>query len=268
MDLLSRVPHAQYDDKTQKYLLPTTIASAKIEPMDVAIDVARIGGLVGEPSRARMLAALMGGRALTATELALAANVAPSTASSHLEKLTRGGLVAIARQGRHRYFRIASRDVAEMLEGLMALSPRRMGTPAVPRPADCCLRRARVCYDHLAGEAGVRLLHQLARHRWVDIAPDAIHVTASGESWFNRLGVDLDALRASRRPLCRACLDWSERQHHLAGALGAALLDRLFELRMARREPEGRAIRLSPRGAAFVEDPARVDLKARRSSLQ
>jgi DNA-binding transcriptional ArsR family regulator len=249
--------------------LPSTLASAKIEAMDVAIDVARIGGLVGEPSRARMLAALMGGRALTATELALAANVAASTASSHLEKLTKGGLVAIARQGRHRYFRIASRDVAEMLEGLMALSPRRMGKPVVHRPsADSCLRRARVCYDHLAGEAGVRLLHQLARHRWVDVAPDAIHITATGEAWFGRLGVDLDALRASRRPLCRACLDWSERQHHLAGALGAALLERLFELRMARREPEGRAIRLSPRGAAFVEDPARVDLRVRRSSLQ
>jgi DNA-binding transcriptional ArsR family regulator len=225
--------------------------------VDAAENVARVASLLGDPSRARMLAALMGGRALTATELALAADVAPSTASSHLEKLTSGGLVATARQGRHRYFRISSAEVARALEGLMALAPE--ARRAAPAPAvDAALRHARVCYDHLAGEAGVRLLDRMTRHRWVETVSGAIALTAGGDRWARGAGIDVDALRARRRPLCRPCLDWSERQHHLAGALGAAILERLFELRLARREPEGRAVHLTPRGLAFVDDPSRL----------
>jgi DNA-binding transcriptional ArsR family regulator len=197
-----------------------------------------------------MLTALMDGRALTATELALEGAVAPSTASSHLEKLTSAGLVTVARQGRHRYFRIAGPQVATALEGLMALAPR--GRPRVG-PRDEGLRRARVCYDHLAGEAAVRLLTELHERRRVSVSGDAISLTAAGEEWFSRLGIDLEALRARRRPLCRGCLDWSERRFHLAGALGAALLERLFALRLARREVGSRALLLSPRGAALLE---------------
>jgi DNA-binding transcriptional ArsR family regulator len=216
-------------------------------------DVASIGALVGERARGRMLTALMEGRALTATELALEAGVVPSTASSHLEKLTRAGLVTIARQGRHRYFRLAGDEVAAALEGLMAIAGRHGARRERAIIRDDGLRRARVCYDHLAGEAGVRLFAQLRARRWVRASGNAVSLGPDGEKWCRRLGVDVDALRAGRRPLCRPCLDWSERQFHLAGSLGAALLDRLFALRLARRQAGTRALALSPRGAAFLE---------------
>jgi DNA-binding transcriptional ArsR family regulator len=215
-------------------------------------DFSGIGALVGEPARARMLTALLEGRALTATELALDGGVAPSTASSHLDKLARAGLVAVARQGRHRYFRIAGPEVAAALEGLMAIAPRAPRPPA-SGPRDEGLRQARVCYDHLAGEAGVRLLAELRRRGWLRQAGEGLSVTRSGAEWCGRLGIDLDALRAQRRPLCRQCLDWSERSFHLAGALGAAILDRLLALRLAKREPGSRALLFSPRGRAFLE---------------
>jgi Helix-turn-helix domain len=200
-----------------------------------------------------MLAALMEGRALTATELALEGGVAPSTASSHLGKLTRAGLVTIARQGRHRYFRLAGGEVAAALEGLMAIAPPTAARGLRTGPRDEGLRRARVCYDHLAGEAAVGLLARLRERRWVRTSGDAIALAPDGEQWFRRLGIDLDALRSQRRPLGRPCLDWSERRFHLAGSLGAALLDRLFALRLARRETGSRALLISPRGAAFLE---------------
>jgi DNA-binding transcriptional ArsR family regulator len=238
-------------------------------------DLAAVAALVGDRARGRMLAALMEGRALTATELALEGGVAPSTASSHLAKLAEAGLVTIARQGRHRYFRVAGAPVAAALEGLMAIAPRpgrrvvRTGPAASRSRSDRAaggtpeftsgvpedgLRRARVCYDHLAGEAAVRLLAALRARKWVRVAGEEISLTAGGEDWFRGLGVDLDALRARRRPVCRPCLDWSERQFHLAGSLGAALLDRLFALRFVKREVGSRALLVSPRGASFLEN--------------
>jgi hypothetical protein len=195
----------------------------------------------------------MEGRALTATEQALECGVAPSTASSHLEKLAAAGLVAVARQGRHRYFRLAGPEVAAALESLMAIAPRGGPSAAARRPRDLALRRARVCYDHLAGEVAVELWARLRERRWVRAAGDEIALTPAGEEGFRRLGIDLESLRARRRPLCRPCLDWSERRFHLAGALGAALLERLLARRLARREVGSRALVLSPRGAAFLD---------------
>jgi DNA-binding transcriptional ArsR family regulator len=216
-------------------------------------DLASIAALVGEPTRARMLAALMDGRAWTATELALAGGVTPSTASSHLARLTGAGLLAITRQGRHRYFRIAAPEVAAAIEGLTSLAARGRAPAPRPGPRDEGLRRARVCYDHLAGEAAVRLLERMRARGLVAGEDDALALTARGEGWCARIGIDLRSLRATRRRLCRACLDWSERRTHLAGALGAALLDRMLALRYARRAREGRVVILSPRGEAFVE---------------
>ena len=226
-------------------------------------DLASGAALVGDPSRGRMLTALMDGRALTATELALEAGVTQSTASSHLARLTAGGLVSIAKQGRHRYFRIAGREVAGALEALSALEAlmssggRRTPGRIRPGPRDEDLRHARVCYDHLAGEAGVHLLERLRQRNLIGGSDEVVALTRTGETWCGRVGIGLDALRAKRRPLCRACLDWSERRMHLAGALGAALLDRLFVLRYARRERGRRAVTLSPSGERFIE---RLDL--------
>jgi DNA-binding transcriptional ArsR family regulator len=218
-------------------------------------DIASIAALVGDPTRAIMLTVLMDGRAHTATELALEAGVTPSTASSHLSRLTGGGLLSIARQGRHRYFRIPAPEVAAAIEGLLNIAPR-SAAPAPRRgPGDERLRRARVCYDHLAGEAAVRLLERLRAAALIDGEDDGMRLTAAGEAWCGRVGIDLAAMRARRRGICRACLDWSERRTHLAGALGSALLERMLALRLARREPGSRAVVLAPRGESFIERP-------------
>ena len=219
--------------------------------MDERPDITAIAAAIGEPARGKMLNALMDGRALTATELALEAGVTPSTASSHLAQLRRAGLVAVAAQGRHRYYRIATRAVALLLERLMGIAA--ATTRARTGPRDESLRRARVCYDHLAGEQGVRLLERMQARRLIGSHGTSLALTDGGEAWLGALGVDVPALRLLRRPLVRACLDWSERRDHLAGAVGAAILDRLFALRFARRATVGRALSLSARGEAFLE---------------
>lgn len=216
-------------------------------------DIASVAALLGDPSRSSMLAALMDGRALTATELALEGDILPSTASSHLGKLVSGGLVTMARQGRHRYFRIAGPEVASAIESLTVLSARvgRSGLRTGPR--DDGVRNARVCYDHLAGERAVQLLARLRSRAFVagpDLSPE---LTARGGKWVTAVGIDLESLERRRRPLCLACLDWSERRTHLAGAVGAALLDRLFALRLVRRNRGTRALLFSPRGEFFLE---------------
>jgi DNA-binding transcriptional ArsR family regulator len=204
-------------------------------------DFAPLAALLGEPARARIAATLMDGRAFTATELALEAGVAPSTASEHLARLEAAGLLARAVQGRHRYFRLASHEVAAVIEALM-------GLPAPPSkvvgPRDPVLRAARVCYDHLAGERGVALLEGLRGCGHLD----GSRLTASGEQFCEALGLDLAQLRARGRPLVRTCLDWSERRDHLAGALGAALLERLLALRHLQRGA-GRSVSVTPAGA-------------------
>lgn len=208
----------------------------------------QLASLIGEPARARMLEALMGGIALTATELALAADVASSTASSHLEKLRHAGVLIGERQGRHRYFRLADAEIAEVLESLSSVADRRSVVRPRTGSGDPALREARVCYDHLAGERGVWLLDRL-RGRGLVQGRDTPHVSAMGIEFFVRFGIDVTALSGGRRPLCRLCLDWSERKHHLAGALGAALLDRFLELRWARRIRGSRALAFSEHGA-------------------
>ena len=198
-----------------------------------------------------MLTALLDGRARTATELALDGGVTASTASIHLARMTDAGLVAVARQGRHRYVRLATPEVAAALESLMNIAPARPDRRLGPRDAD--LRRARVCYDHLAGELGVRLLDRLRVRRFVTGSEAVLELTRAGETWCANVGIDLGELRSRRRPLVRACLDWSERRVHLGGALGAALLTRLLTLRYARRADGGRVLRLTPRGEAFID---------------
>jgi DNA-binding transcriptional ArsR family regulator len=220
--------------------------------MSAAPDITSIAVLLADSSRSRMLMALMDGRALTATELACEAGVAPSTASSHLARLTDMGLIAIAKQGRHRYFRIASTDVAEMLETLSNLAADRGRHRVRTGPVDEDLRRARVCYDHLAGETAVALLAALRRKRLLREIDDTLALTRAGEAWLADLGIDVGALRKARRPLCRPCLDWSERRAHLAGAVGAALFERLVVLRYVRRETGTRAVTFTPKGEAFL----------------
>ena len=214
-------------------------------------NIAGVAALVGDPARANILSALMDGRALTASELAREAGVTPQTASSHLAKLEAGGLLAPIKQGRHRYYRLSGADVADVLERLMGLAARTGHMRTRTGPKDSAMRTARVCYDHLAGDRAVWMLGVLQRRRFVREAGNELVVTKAGESFFDAsLGIDVTALRGGRRPLCRSCLDWSERRTHLAGALGAAILDQLFDRRIVEREAGGRTIKFKRNGEA------------------
>lgn len=210
--------------------------------------IAPVAALAGDPARANMLAALMGGTALTASELAAEAGVTAQTASSHLARLVDGGLISALRQGRHRYFRLAGNDVAEMLEKMMGVAARAGHLRSRPGPSDPALRKARVCYDHLAGEMGVRLFDGLVRVKALAKRDGTLRLTQKGERWMHAFGIDLAILEEARRPLCRSCLDWSQRRSHLAGAAGAAVLARLYELKWARRDRHSRAVIFSPEG--------------------
>src|SRR5579871_4383853 len=206
--------------------------------MKAGPDIAMVASLVGDPARANILTALMTGRALTASELAHQAGVTPQTASSHLSKLEAGGLIAQEKQGRHRYYRLADPDVASVLEGLEGLAARAGHMRVRTGPKDPALRHARVCYDHLAGDLGVQMLDSMKQQKLLRQRKQDIELTSEGERFLtDTLQISTDALSHPRRPLCRACLDWSERRHHLAGTLGAALLNRFTELKWAMRDP-------------------------------
>jgi DNA-binding transcriptional ArsR family regulator len=217
--------------------------------MKTGPDIALIGSLVGDPARANMLTALMDGRALTASELAQEAGITPQTASSHLAKLEAGGLLCPEKQGRHRYFRLNGEEVATALEALMGLAAHAGHHRVRTGPKDSALREARVCYDHLAGDRGVQMFDHLARRGMITFDDAELSLTAKGQRFSEEFGVDLATIRTTRRPLCKACLDWSVRRNHLAGSLGAALLNRFYDLKWARREKDSRVVNFSPRGA-------------------
>lgn len=215
--------------------------------------IASLAALVGEPARACMLLALMDGRALTATELATCARVTSQTASSHLSQMVSAGLLAMERQGRHRYHRLADAAIARMIEGLMAVAADK--APALPRaprtgPRDLALRQARSCYDHLAGRVAVAITDSMLARGEIEFGPDGGILTPEGAARLQEAGIlsaeDLHA--AGRRVLCRPCLDWSERRPHLGGQVGAALFTRLLDQDWVRRTAGSRAVTFTPPG--------------------
>ncbi|MCW5772565.1 MAG: helix-turn-helix transcriptional regulator [Rhodospirillaceae bacterium] len=219
--------------------------------MHSGLETAQVAALVGEPARANMLMALSDGRALTATELAFLARITPQTASGHLAKLVDGRLLIVAQQGRHRYFRLASPLVSRMLESINAMAAIE-GPPRHRRagPADLALRRARYCYDHLAGWLGVTLADALIARGDIEFGEDGGVVTAAGERRMAGFGLDLAALGKTRRAFCRPCIDWSERRPHIAGAVGAALAARCFDLGWLARIRDTRALAITAEGRA------------------
>jgi DNA-binding transcriptional ArsR family regulator len=217
-------------------------------------NIVGIAALIGDHARAEVLTALMTGEALTATELAQVASVTKQTISAHLAKLVDAGLVSAKSQGRHRYFRLADRDVASLLESLMGVAYRTGALRARTSPREPALRRARVCYDHLAGDLGVLVFDSLEQRRFLRTDRDEVTLTDRGHRFCREIGVDVVALAHLRRPLCRACLDWSVRRHHLGGALGAALLTRFAELGWARRAKNSRVMNFSVTGERALRD--------------
>lgn len=205
--------------------------------------IARIAALIGERARASMLSALMADRALTATELAALAGITKQTASAHLGQLVEAQLLAVESQGRHRYYRLADPDVAGLLESLMGVAFRAGAVRLRSSPREPAMRKARVCYDHLAGELAVQAYDSALMQGWLMKHEGTLHPSELGWAAFARIGVNATLADVpSRRPMCRACLDWSERRHHLAGTLGAALLSRLLGLGWARRAADSRVV--------------------------
>jgi DNA-binding transcriptional ArsR family regulator len=230
-------------------------------------DIAVVAGLIGHPTRSRVLLALGDGRALAASVLAQEAGVSASTISGHLGKLLDAGLLAVESHGRHRYYRLAGPRVARLLENLAELSPASPVTSLRQGTRANALRTGRYCYDHLAGRLGVRIMRSLLdrgaltggdgrfdRGRAVTDRLSATgrdldyRLTPCGEAWVRAFGIDLDALRARRRPLIRYCTDWTEQQHHLAGALGATLAAEMLERGWIERARNGRAVQLTEAG--------------------
>ena len=216
-------------------------------------DIAHIAALIGDPARANMLTALMSGKALTVSELAEEAGVTIQTASSHLSKLADGGLLRPRKQGRHKYFSIASDDVASVLEGLMGLAAESGHLRTRTGPKNIQLRKARVCYNHLAGDMVTRLFDSLISEEYLTIKDDDLSLTKSGQEFVAAFGIDLEVLQLKKTPLCRECLDWSERRSHLAGSLGRAFLARFEELAWAKRDQKTRVVVFSHSGEAQFE---------------
>jgi DNA-binding transcriptional ArsR family regulator len=226
------------------------------------MSLARIAGLLADQTRAAFCMAMLDGRAWTVGELARQAGVAPSTASEHLTSLIAGGLMAEERQGRHRYVRLANPTVASLIEDLASYAP---STPSQPIPKNLrasvrlsAEARARTCYDHLAGHLGVAITDAIL-DRGLIADGMGLSVTDAGEAWLGDLGIDLRSLRGSR-PMVRGCLDWTERRTHLAGAVGAALCGRAFDLRWVERIGSGRALKVTTRGRRALHELLGIDM--------
>jgi len=215
----------------------------------IAPQLAEVAQLVGDPGRANILSSLMDGRALTASELASVAGVTAQTASSHLAKLVKRELLSVEKQGPRRLYRLATPLVAQMLEGMMTVAA--TGPPRFRPPSriDSDMRRARTCYDHLAGELGVALTDAMIERRYVVLDADAGELTTEGSDFLANLGIGPTLSAASRRAFCRPCLDWSERRLHLAGRVGAALAYLSFERDWIRRRQVGRSVEITESGS-------------------
>ncbi|WP_028021954.1 ArsR/SmtB family transcription factor [Enterovibrio calviensis] len=208
--------------------------------------ITHIASLIADDARSKMLIALLGGKALTATELALEADITSQTASSHLAKLVMGELLVVRKQGRHKYFQLANYQVAELLEQLMNIT---VPLTTVPTgPSDPNLRHARVCYDHLAGEVAVRLYDDLVAQELIVDAHIEATLTDKGRQFFQSIGANISELEKQKRPMCKACLDWSERRTHLAGTLGKWLLNDAMDKGWIARIPDSRVVGFTPAG--------------------
>lgn len=223
---------------------------------------ARVAALLGDPARAAMLHGLMDGRALTATELAHIAGVTQQTTSGHLAQLSAAGLLAVEKQGRHRYHRLATPQVARLLETIMQVAAETSRPPArrtVTGPRDAAMRAARTCYDHVAGRLGVAIADAMIARALVELSEDGGIVTERGTQFLDGLGIALDDASLRGRAVCRPCLDWSERRPHLAGRLGAALCDHAQEAGWVRRRADSRALDITPKGRRAFREQFGID---------
>ncbi|MDM5233956.1 ArsR/SmtB family transcription factor [Lysinibacillus pakistanensis] len=228
--------------------------------MGINPNIAEIASLLGETSRATMLASMMDGRFHTASELAYMAAIKPQTASFHLAKLVDGKLVKVEKQGRHRYFRLAGEDIAQLLESFLAMSPPPEVRSLKQSSQMKVLQDARTCYDHLAGKLGVQLTESLLNASYLELDQKQFVITTEGEKFFADFGLDLDEFKKMRRSFSHACLDWSERRYHLGGALGHGLLTHFLNLEWITRVPSIRAIKVTEKGRTGFKEVFNMDI--------
>lgn len=225
--------------------------------MDVSKNYQIIAALIGEPVRALLLWNLLDGRALTATELAIRTDASSQSMSMHLSKLVKAGLLAVEKQGRHRYYRFARPEVAYAVESIANLLPKEKGKHHMyaENGLGSDIRYCRKCYDHLAGKVGVALTDQLIKQHLLVVSDKEYALTHKGENWFSALDININDLKSSRRMFTRQCLDWSERRHHLAGALGAALLAKMIDLGWLKKGGNSRVMYVTEKGQkAFYKE--------------
>jgi len=230
-------------------------------------NIAYIATLIGDTARSKMITALMSGKALTATELAIEAEITPQTASSHLSKLVEGELLIVRKQGRHKYFQLKSIQVAELIEQMLNISATISNAKVLTGPRNEGLRKARICYDHLAGELGVKLFDALISKGWIIENATDLTLTDTGLNIFRDLGVDFDSLKKSSRPLCKSCLDWSERRSHLAGSIGKWVLNDAIKRNWAHQNLDSRAIQFNPRGLTAFSKKYYIETKFVKNGL-
>ncbi len=220
----------------------------------------QIASLIGDPVRAKILWALLDGRAYTATELAVYADTTPQNISMHLNKLVNADLLSVESQGRHRYYNYSRADVPYAIEAIASLIPGN-GLTVNKLAEDKPVRYCRSCYDHLAGKVGVLLTDGLLKQQFIYKQDNSFEVSPEGETWFNSLSIDVDLLKKQKRSFARPCLDWSERKHHLAGSLGAALLNRMITDGWVRKEKGSRTMIVTRKGEQAFFDHFKIDVK-------
>lgn len=228
-------------------------------PIVSGITLAEIASLMGDVARSNILSSLMDGRALTASELAWHSGVSAQTTSGHLAKLSEAHLISMTKQGRHRYYRLASPEVAQAIEAMMALASFGPKRHRPVGPKDEALRKARTCYDHLAGRIGIALADALTSQGYLVLSESAGALTEEGQRFLCTFGIELEDEHKNKRAICRTCLDWSERRPHLAGRLGAALCTRMFDLAWVERIKDSRALAITTAGRDGLKETFGID---------
>ncbi|MDC8100726.1 MULTISPECIES: ArsR/SmtB family transcription factor [Chryseobacterium] len=223
-------------------------------------EIGYITSLIGDPIRTTILWSLLDNKAYTATELAIHADTSPQNISMHLNKLVQADLLTVERQGRHKYYRFSKPEVAYAIEAIGNLIPNDRHKKIVSNTDNSSIKYCRTCYDHLAGKVGVLLTEALLTHKIIDFDVNTYIVTKSGTRFFAELEVNIEDLKKQRRAFARPCLDWSERKHHLAGSLGAALLDKMLSLDYVRRTKNSRAILLTSKGKQYLYERFKISV--------
>ena len=223
-------------------------------------EFSRVATLIGDRARSAMLWNLMDGRAYTATELSLCADISAQSASNHLSKLVNANILAVERQGRHRYYRFANSEAAQVIESMTSLMAFNKDIKKIGRPGIEGITYARTCYDHLAGKAGVEITGSLIKNGIIKTSGKNYEVSRKGNDWFGSIGIDIEEVKLHKRSFAHQCLDWSERKHHLAGALGASLLRIMLKKDWIRKRNDTREVTITPKGKIELKKLLDLDI--------